>query len=138
MTPHSPAFLGWSTPPRRDFTCLAWRSATTGWTDADNYTGTLEHLASWGIVAAATDTQRGPVPSVLNLSHDLSATLTWDFGSAPRPGPDQRGADKFALAGHLLARRVAAAGCGRIGAAQGGGRGVPAVTGLLQRPRRHG
>ena len=31
-------------------------------TDAYRYTGTLEHLASWGIVAAAPATQRGPVP----------------------------------------------------------------------------
>ena len=44
-------------------------------TGADRYTGTLEHLASWGIVAALPDTQRGPAPSAVRLAHDLSATL---------------------------------------------------------------
>ena len=36
-------------------------------TDAGRYTGTLDHLASWGIVAAAPDTQRGLAPSVLGM-----------------------------------------------------------------------
>lgn len=69
-------------------------------TDADNYTGTLEHLASWGIVAAATDTQRGPVPSVLNLAHDLSATLDVISGVRLGPGQISVAPDKLALAGH--------------------------------------
>jgi hypothetical protein len=37
-------------------------------TDAAHYAGTCEHLASWGIVTAAPDTQRGLAPSVLNLA----------------------------------------------------------------------
>lgn len=69
-------------------------------TDADNYTGTLEHLASWGIVAAATDTQRGPVPSVLNLAHDLAATLDVISGVRLGPGQISVAPDKLALAGH--------------------------------------
>ncbi len=82
-------------------------------TDADNYTGTLEHLASWGIVAAATDTQRGPVPSVLNLSHDLSATLDVISGVRLGPGQISVAPDKLALAGHgfgAAAAVLAAAG----------------------------
>jgi len=44
-------------------------------TDASHYEGTLEHLASWGIVAAAPNTERGLAPSVLNFAVDLGATL---------------------------------------------------------------
>lgn len=51
---------------------------------ADNYTGTLEHLASWGIVAAAPNTETGIAPSVLNLAFDLGATL--DIVSGVRLG----------------------------------------------------
>jgi dienelactone hydrolase len=42
---------------------------------ADRYQGTLEHLASWGIVAAAPDTEKSVAPSVLNLAFDLGTTL---------------------------------------------------------------
>lgn len=69
-------------------------------TDVDHYTGTLEHLASWGVVAAAPNTQRGIAPSVLTLSHDLGATL--DVISGVRLGPGQISVDasRLALAGH--------------------------------------
>ena len=82
-------------------------------TDSDNYAGTLEHLASWGIVAAAPDTQRGPVPSVLTLAHDLGATL--DVISGVRLGPGEISVDpeKLGLAGHgfgAAAAILAAAG----------------------------
>lgn len=69
-------------------------------TDADNYIGTLEHLASWGIVAAAPNTQRGPVPSVLNLAHDLSATLDVISGVRLGQGQISVAPDTLALAGH--------------------------------------
>ncbi len=42
---------------------------------ADRYNATLEHLASWGIVAAAPNTETGLAPSVLNLAFDLGTTL---------------------------------------------------------------
>ncbi|MGI9126040.1 MAG: dienelactone hydrolase family protein [Mycobacterium sp.] len=69
-------------------------------TDAEHYTGTLEHLASWGIVAAAPDTQRGLVPSVLILAQDHTNTL--DVISGVRLGPGQISVDpaRLALAGH--------------------------------------
>jgi hypothetical protein len=54
---------------------------------ADRYYGTLEHLASWGIVAAAPDTETGLAPSVLNLSFDLGLAL--DIISGVRLGPGQ-------------------------------------------------
>lgn len=82
-------------------------------TDTDNYTGTLEHLASWGIVAAAPNTERGPAPSVLNLAHDLGATL--DVISGVQLGAGQISVDpeKLGLAGHgfgAAAAVLAAAG----------------------------
>ena len=51
---------------------------------ADRYHGLLEHLASWGIVAAAPNTERSIAPSVLNLAFDLGATL--DIVSGVRLG----------------------------------------------------
>lgn len=44
-------------------------------TGVRHYSGTLEHLASWGIVAAAPDTEHGMAPSVLNMAFDLGTTL---------------------------------------------------------------
>ena len=44
-------------------------------THADRYSRTLEHLASWGIVAAAPDTETGLAPSVLNFAFDLGSAL---------------------------------------------------------------
>lgn len=44
-------------------------------TGVDHYLGTLEHLASWGIVAAAPDTERGIAPSVPRLAFDLGTAL---------------------------------------------------------------
>ena len=52
---------------------------------ADRYEGTLEHLASWGIVAAAPNTETGVAPSVLNLAFDLGTTL--DIIAGVRLGP---------------------------------------------------
>lgn len=69
-------------------------------TDTDNYGGTLEHLASWGIVAAAPDTQRGLVPSVLTLAHDLSSTLDVISGVRLGPGQISVAPETLALAGH--------------------------------------
>lgn len=49
------------------------------------YANLLEHLASWGIVAGAPDTQRGLAPSVLNFAYDLGTAL--DIVSGVRLGP---------------------------------------------------
>ena len=51
---------------------------------AHRYDGLLEHLASWGIVAAAPNTERSIAPSVLNLAFDLGSTL--DIVSGVRLG----------------------------------------------------
>ena len=54
-------------------------------TGTGRYSGLLEHLASWGIVAGAPDTQRGVVPSVLNFAFDLGTAL--DIVAGVRLGP---------------------------------------------------
>ena len=54
-------------------------------TGSARYAGLLEHLASWGIVAGAPDTQRGLAPSVLNLAYDLGIAL--DIVAGVRLGP---------------------------------------------------
>lgn len=84
-------------------------------TDAENYTGTLEHLASWGVVAAAPDTQRGLVPSALTLAHDLGATLDVIAGVRLGPGQISVSPDKLGLAGHGFGASAAvlAAGAAR-------------------------
>lgn len=67
---------------------------------AARYAGLLEHLASWGIVAAAPDTQRGLAPSVLNFAFDLGTAL--DIVSGVRLGPGMISVHpaKLGVAGH--------------------------------------
>jgi pimeloyl-ACP methyl ester carboxylesterase len=69
-------------------------------TGVGRYSRLLEHLASWGIVAAAPGTERGPAPSVLNLAFDLGRTL--DIATGVRLGPGKISVDpgKLAAAGH--------------------------------------
>lgn len=69
-------------------------------TRADRYAGTLEHLASWGIVAAAPDTERGLAPSVLNLAYDLGTTLDILTGVRLGEGNISVHPAKLATAGH--------------------------------------
>jgi hypothetical protein len=69
-------------------------------TPADRYASTLEHLASWGIVAAAPDTEKGLAPSVLNLAFDLGTTLDIVTGVRLGPGKISVHPAKVAVAGH--------------------------------------
>jgi hypothetical protein len=69
-------------------------------TPADRYAGTLEHLASWGIVAAAPDTEKGLAPSVLNLAFDLGTTLDIVTGVRLGPGKISVHPGKLGVAGH--------------------------------------
>jgi hypothetical protein len=69
-------------------------------TPADRYGGTLEHLASWGIVAAAPDTEKGLAPSVLNLAFDLGTTLDIVTGVRLGPGKISVHPGKLGVAGH--------------------------------------
>ena len=67
---------------------------------ADRYDGTLEHLASWGIVAAAPDTETGVAPSVLNLAFDLGTTLDIVAGVRLGPGKISVHPTKLGVVGH--------------------------------------
>jgi dienelactone hydrolase len=67
---------------------------------AARYAGLLEHLASWGIVAGAPDTQRGLAPSVLNLAFDLGTTLDIVAGVRLGPGNISVHPAKLGVVGH--------------------------------------
>ncbi|MFV0496040.1 dienelactone hydrolase family protein [Mycobacterium sp.] len=82
------------------------------------YAGLLEHLASWGIVAGAPDTQRGLAPSVLTMAADLGAAL--DIVSSVRLGPGNIGVHPARL--------------GLVGHGFGGSAAVFAATGSTAKP----
>lgn len=69
-------------------------------TRAARYSGLLEHLASWGIVAAAPDTERGVAPSVLNLAVDLGTALDIAAGVRLGPGKISVHPTKLGMVGH--------------------------------------
>lgn len=69
-------------------------------TSAARYSNLLEHLASWGIVASAPDTQRGVAPSVLNLASDLGTALDIVSGVRLGPGKISVHPEKLGVAGH--------------------------------------
>jgi dienelactone hydrolase len=66
------------------------------------YSGLLEHLASWGIVVAAPDTERGVAPSVLNLAFDLGTALDIAAGVRLGRGEISVHPTKLGVAGHGL------------------------------------
>lgn len=76
-------------------------------TGTDKYRGTLEHLASWGIVAAAPDTEKGLIPSHLNLAADLATTLEIVTRVRLGDGKISVHPTKLALAGHGLGASAA-------------------------------
>ena len=67
---------------------------------AHRYAGTLEHLASWGMVAAAPDTEKSVAPSVLNLAYDLGTTLDIIAGVRLGPGKISVHPAKLGVVGH--------------------------------------
>jgi dienelactone hydrolase len=69
-------------------------------TGSARYAGLLEHLASWGIVAGAPDTQRGLAPSVLSLAYDLGVALDIVAGVRLGPGKISVHPAKLGLVGH--------------------------------------
>lgn len=69
-------------------------------TGVDRYSRLLEHLASWGIVAAAPDTERGLAPSVLNLAFDLGTALDIAAGVRLGPGKISVHPNKLGVIGH--------------------------------------
>ncbi|MCV7347322.1 dienelactone hydrolase family protein [Mycolicibacterium rhodesiae] len=104
-------------------------------TDVDHYVKTLEHLASWGIVAAAPSTERGLAPSVLNLSVDLGTTLDIITGVRLGPGEISVHPTKLGLAGHGFGGSAAVfAAAGLAGAASGAPKAVAALFPTVTRP----
>ncbi|RVW05121.1 dienelactone hydrolase family protein [Rhodococcus xishaensis] len=93
--------------PAEGFNLPAVAFAHDWMTTAANYAGTLEHLASWGIVAAAPSTERGPVPSHLGLAADLRTTLDICTGVRLGPGRISVHPDRLAYAGHGMGAGVA-------------------------------
>src|ERR1700729_3117212 len=69
-------------------------------TGTARYSGLLEHLASWGIVAGAPDTERGLAPSVLNLASDLGTALDIVAGVRLGPGNISVHPTKLGVTGH--------------------------------------
>ncbi len=69
-------------------------------TGVERYSRLLEHLASWGIVAAAPDTERGLAPSVLNLAFDLGTALDIAAGVRLGPGKISVHPNKLGVIGH--------------------------------------
>ncbi|CAM2860886.1 hypothetical protein SKPI104516_06815 [Skermania piniformis] len=100
-----------------------------GWlAGAANYAQLLDYLASWGIVAAAPDTERGPVPSHTGLATDLCTTL--DICTKIRLGTGSISVhpEKLALAGHGMGAGAAVLAAGRRPDVQAVGALFPAPT----------
>ncbi len=84
-----------------------------GWlTGVAHYRTLLEHLASWGIVAAAPDTERGPIPSHLGLATDLLTTLDICTGVRLGDGSISVHPERLALVGHGMGAGAAVGGGG--------------------------
>jgi hypothetical protein len=97
-------------------------------TAADRYRRTLEHLASWGIVAAAPATERGVAPSALNFAYDLSTALDIVAGVRLGPGKISVHPTKLGLVGHGFGGSAAVlAAAGR----SGGSRFAPKTVAAL-------
>ncbi|KAA2264684.1 alpha/beta hydrolase [Solihabitans fulvus] len=77
------------------------------------YRGLLRHLASWGFVAAAPATQRGPLPSHRLFAADLRTTLDVCTGVRLGDGAISVNESKLALVGHSMG-----GGCAVLAAAE--------------------
>src|ERR687889_1010823 len=83
------------------------------------YTGLLCHLASWGIVVAAPDSQRGALPSYARFAADLRTALDVCVGVRLGDGRISVDGRRTALAGHGIgggAALLAAADVSRLAA----------------------
>ena len=66
----------------------------------DRYAELLRHLASWGFVVAAPDSQRGPLPSHARFAADLRTALEVCVGVRLGEGKISVDGRRTALAGH--------------------------------------
>ncbi|MSX07662.1 MAG: hypothetical protein F2801_15795, partial [Actinobacteria bacterium] len=67
-----------------------------------SYTDTLKHLASWGFVVAAPDTERGLVPSHRGLATDLGTVLDIMTGVRLGSGNISVHPENLATVGHAM------------------------------------
>ena len=81
-------------------------------TPVSRYHATLRHLASWGIVVAAPDTELGLAPNHRGLANDLESTLQILAGVKLGTGNVTVNPKKLVLAGHGMG-----AGCAVLAAA---------------------
>jgi hypothetical protein len=97
-------------------------------TGTERYAGLLEHLASWGIVAGAPDTQRGLAPSVLNLAFDLGTALDIVAGVRLGLGKISVHPAKLGVVGHGFGGSAAVfAAAGMAGSPGGPAKAVAAI-----------
>ncbi|RAU89997.1 hypothetical protein DQP58_24905 [Mycobacterium colombiense] len=102
---------------------------------AARYSNLLEHLASWGIVAGAPDTQRGLAPSVLNFAFDLGTALDIISGVRLGPGKISVHPAKLGVAGHGFGGSAAVfAAAGMAGSAGVPARSVAAIFPTVTSP----
>jgi dienelactone hydrolase len=88
----------------------------------ERYADLLRHLASWGIVAAAPSSHRGPLPSFVRFAADLRTALDVCVGVRLGDGRISVDSRRTALAGHGIGGGVA------LLAAQGHPRVAAVVT----------
>jgi hypothetical protein len=98
------------------------------------YEGTLEHLASWGIVAAAPNTETGVAPSVLNLAFDLGTTLDIIAGVRLGPGKISVHPTKLGVVGHGFGGSAAVFAAAGMAAGPHGPKAVVAMFPTLTKP----
>ncbi len=98
------------------------------------YNGTLEHLASWGIVAAAPNTETGIAPSVLNLAYDLGTTLDIITGVRLGPGKISVHPTKLGLVGHGFGASAAIFTAAGLGSSANPLKAVAAVFPTASKP----
>ena len=103
-------------------------------TPVDHYYKTLQHLASWGIVAAAPNTERGPAPSVLNLAFDLGTTLDIITGVRLGPGKISVHPTKLGLVGHGFGASAAVFTAAGLGSSTNPLKAVAAVFPTASKP----
>jgi len=105
-------------------------------TGVDRYLGTLEHLASWGIVAAAPDTERGLAPSAPRLAFDLGSTLDIIAGVRLGPGKISVHPTKLGVVGHGFGGSAAVLAAAERSDGQGfAAQTVAALFPTITRPR---
>jgi hypothetical protein len=101
----------------------------------DRYCGTLEHLASWGIVTAAPDTEKGLAPSVLNLAFDLGTALDIIAGVRLGPGKISVHPGRLGVVGHGFGGSAAVFAAAGMAAGPHGPKALVAAFPTVSQPR---